>query len=102
MQPIGAQELNEGLILQYVLVREDDEMGEKNVEWCTGTVVKFSNGSNLQTQFSTGPKYFRKGGTTEVRWHENTDDGESKSYSIVTFLQEFIQCRQSESLSKIV
>lgn len=29
MQPIGAQELNEGLILQYVLVREDDEMGEK-------------------------------------------------------------------------
>ena len=77
IQPIGELKLNEGLIIQHVFMHKDEEMGEQSVEWCTRTVVKFSNGVNLQKPLSAGPKHCRKGGFSEVRWHGNADNGES-------------------------
>ena len=35
MQPIGAPDLNEGLIIQHVFMQKDDETGEQSVDWCT-------------------------------------------------------------------
>ena len=58
-------------------------------------LVKFSNGNNLQTAFSAEHKCSRKGGAAEVRRHENTNNGESASYYIVTF------CKSSFNACKV-
>ena len=83
-QPIGAPDVKEGTRMQCMFVHKDDNANEDSAEWCTGTIVRVSNGKNLETPIPTGPKYYRKGGAAEVRWDANLDNGESESYAIVT------------------
>ena len=50
-QPIGVSDLKEGMRTQHAFVHKDDNANEDSAEWCTGTIVRVSDGKNLETIF---------------------------------------------------
>ena len=91
-QPKYVPKLKENDVIQYALKNSDDSDDSVVIEWCTGTVVRLSDGSNLRNTTGKGPKYHRKGSAVEIKWHADEEKGEEVSYSVVEIKKTMFNC----------
>ena len=52
----------------------DDTNNTIMMGWGTGTITRVSDGTNLHNTNTTGPKFYKKGGSVEVEWLLDKDN----------------------------
>ena len=83
LQPKSIPALEKNKMMQCAFRCANDVTKNEEMEWCTGKIIRISNGNNMRNNSRIGPKFYRKGGEAEIEQVADESKNEEVSYSIV-------------------